>query len=243
MRTERRAGMENLISTIVFVIPGFMMYFWVQMMGINPVVKHTPIEFGALSALAWFPVVATTLGIMNLYHTHPVTTLEGIKAASSNVSFLLEFMAISVVSSYIISAIYVIAGYPIQQWAINRIRISNGKAKLSKSPSVWEEVFITNSSAIVGIGKLGSDKPDVYGCAVKAARPFEAKRAFKLIYVEYVTKLINKYEIPVSEIYSDIDSGVNVYLYDMASYAAADEKEREEPEYIQTPSRSRKITS
>jgi hypothetical protein len=234
--------MENLISTIIFVLPGFMMYFWVQMLGINPVVKHSTIEFGALSALAWFPVVAASLGVMSLYR-EPVTTLDGIKAASSNVSFLLEFMAISVVVSFIISVIYVIIGYPIQQWAINKVRVLIGKAKLSKSPSVWEEVFLANSPIIVGIGKIGAEKPDVYGCAVRVARPFEAKRAFKLIYVDYVTRLIDKYKIPVSEIYSDIDSGVNVYLYDMSEYAKADAKERKEPEYVQTPPRSRGSTS
>lgn len=230
--------MESLVSTLVFVLPGFMLYFWIQMMGINPVVKHSVAEFGALSALAWFPVIAISLGIMRVFH-EPITTLEGIKEASGNISFLLEFILVNVVVSFLVGIIYVRLVYTGQQWIVNKVRKSIGKAELSKSTSVWEEVFLVNSSAIVGTGKFGSDKPDVYGCAVKVSRPFEAKRAFKLIYIEYVTMLIDKYNIPVTEIYTDVDSGVNVFIYDMKAYEAADIKERKESDYIQTPSRSK----
>ncbi|RXZ84165.1 hypothetical protein EBB07_03530 [Paenibacillaceae bacterium] len=229
--------MENLISTIIFILPGFMMYFWVQMMGVNPVVKHTTIEFGALSALAWFPVAFASLGIMSLYHD-PIVSLDEIKNAANSIRFLVEFTAISIVTSFLISVLYVTIIYPVQRYSINKIRISIKKTPLSKSASVWEEVFFNDKPLIVGVSKFGSSEPDVFGNIEKVARPFEPKRTFKLIYMEYVELIIKKYNVPVKEIFTDIDSGVNVFIYDYEAYQAADQKERKEPEYIQTPSRS-----
>ncbi|AQZ47419.1 hypothetical protein B5S25_13365 [Paenibacillus larvae subsp. pulvifaciens] len=58
--------MENFISTLVFILPGFLMYFWIQSFGINPVMKHNPGEMGAISALLWFPVSLLTVLTYNL---------------------------------------------------------------------------------------------------------------------------------------------------------------------------------
>lgn len=234
--------MENLLSTVVFILPGFMMYFWVQMMGVNPVVKHTVPEFGAIAALAWFPVVTTSLAIMNIYQG-AVSTIEELYEASGNLRFLLEFMGISVFTSYILSGFYVKIGYPVQQWAVNLIRKSTGKAVLDKSPSVWEEIFMVNKPGVIGVAKLGAEKPDFCGSILNVSRPFESKRGFGLVYIDYVSMLIRKYEIPIIKIYSDIDVGVNVFIYDYDAYKLADEKERKEPAYIQTPSRSKSSTS
>ncbi|WP_058301774.1 hypothetical protein [Gorillibacterium timonense] len=230
--------MDNLLSTIIFVLPGFMMYFWIQMMGVTPVVKHSTIEFGALSALAWFPVVFSSLGIMNTYLQKPIMTIQGVNAASSDLSFLLQFMAISVATSFFLSAIYVKFGYPLQLNVINAVRNIIGKAKLNKSPSVWEEVFNVNAPAVVGITKIGLNEPEMVGSLINFSRPFETRKAIKLEYVQYVTMVVKKYEVPVSEIYSDIESGNSIFIYDYGKYLEADEKERKEPEYIQTPLRS-----
>lgn len=219
--------MENLVSTIIFVLPGFMMYFWVQAMGINPVVKHTTIEFGALSALAWFPVAVTSLGVLNLYRGS-INTLDQLKNASTDVSFLVEFLIISVLVSFVLSAIYAKWLYKIQTWAINKIRVSIKKAKLSYSPSVWEEVFLKHEEQVVGIAKLGSTTPDIIGCAENVSRPFEPKRGFKLIYIEHCTTIVKEYNVPIKSVFTDIDSGVLVFIYDYDAYKAADDKYREE---------------
>ncbi|MCS7462873.1 hypothetical protein N0M98_22365 [Paenibacillus doosanensis] len=219
--------MENLVSTIMFVLPGFMMYFWVQTMGINPVVKHSTIEFGALSALAWFPVAFTSLEIMKLCHWS-IRTLDDLKSAAINVSFLMEFLVISVIVSFILSIIYAKWLYTAQSWAVNKIRISINKAKLSNSPSVWEEVFLNHETQVVGIAKLGSKIPDIIGCIEKVSRPFEQKRGFKLIYVEHCTKIVQQYNVPISSVFTDIDSGVNVFIYDLDAYNESDANYREE---------------
>ncbi|WP_269082435.1 hypothetical protein [Aneurinibacillus tyrosinisolvens] len=43
--------MDAFISTVVFIVSGFLAYFWLQSLGVNPVVKHTVPEFTAISAL------------------------------------------------------------------------------------------------------------------------------------------------------------------------------------------------
>lgn len=229
--------MENLIATVVFVLPGFMLYFWIQMLGINPVVKHSTIEFGALSALAWFPVIIMTFQIMKLFD-YEINTLDEVKTFSNDIIFLTTFSIISILMSFIISLIYVFLLHRVMMLIVNYFRVKNNKLKLSKSPSVWEEMFFEQKQMIIGIAKYGSQKPDIIGNVAKVSRPFEAKRGFKLIYVDYVTSIVEKYEVPIIEVFSDIDSGVNVYVYDIKSYLEADLKERKSSEYTQTPSRS-----
>ena len=58
-------GLDSFIGTIVFLLPGFLMYFWIQSFGINPVVKHSATEMGAISALLWLPVSLLTIIIYN----------------------------------------------------------------------------------------------------------------------------------------------------------------------------------
>ncbi|MEC0105365.1 hypothetical protein P4H27_00265 [Paenibacillus taichungensis] len=221
--------MENLISTIVFVLPGFMLYFWIQMMGVNPVVKHTTIEFGALSAIAWFPVVISSLYIMGLYRT-PISNLDELTKASKEIWFLVEFMALSVVVGFIIACLYVWILYPMQVGLVNVARRISKKAKLSLASSVWEEVFLRNDRQVVGVAKLGSMKPDMIGSMHKVARPFEPKRAFKLLYMDHCKLIVEKYEVPIKEIFTDIDSGVNIFIYDIKEYELADKKYRKELE-------------
>ncbi|MCW3791481.1 hypothetical protein OM416_07810 [Paenibacillus sp. LS1] len=234
--------MENILSTIVFILPGFMMYFWVQMMGINPVVKHTVPEFTAMAAIAWIPVSVLTIVLMNLFAS-PVYTIEALYEKSKNLYYLVRFTGISVVVSFILSLLYAKFGYSSQVWIINKIRISVKKTELSKSPSVWEEVFFSNDTLVVGISKYGNSSPEVYGCIDRVSRPFESKRAMRLIYMDYVQKIVERYEVPVKEVYTDVDAGVHIYIYDLEEYNKADIEERKKPEYYQTPSRSSRTTS
>jgi hypothetical protein len=227
---------ENLISTIVFVLPGFMLYFWVQMMGVNPVVKHTVAEFAALAALAWFPVIATSLWIMSLYDLG-ILNLDDLISESRNLRFIAEFLGISLIVSFILGVIYVRFLYPFQLWITNKVRVSIKKIPLSNSPSVWEEVFFKEVK-VVGFAKFGSNKPDIVGNILNVARPFEPKRGFRLIYMDHVKLIIEKYDIPIVEIFTDVDAGVHVFIYDTEAYQIADEKEKKDPKYIQTPSRS-----
>lgn len=217
--------MENLLSTLVFILPGFMLYFWIQMIGINPVVKHTTIEFGALAALAWIPVIFITLKIMSLFT--PITwTLDGINDSANSLIFICFFLLLSLIVSFLIACIYAWLLYPVQMWVVNLVRNLVGKAKLSNSASVWEEVFLQDDTQIVGVSKIGSINPDIIGCIEKVSRPFEPKRSLKLIYLDHCKMIVEEYKVPISDVFTDIDSGTHIFIYDQEKFNKADEDYR-----------------
>ena len=225
--------MESLLSTIVFILPGFMLYLWIQLMGVNPVAKHTTAEFAAIAALAWIPVIILTVWIISFFGVS-IWTLEDLVDASGNLIFIVQFFGISLVVSFLIACLYAWILYPLQRGLVNLIRWSLGKAGLSKSSSVWEEVFLGKKKQVVGISKIGSITPDIIGSVKKVARPFEAKRAFSLVYTDHCKKIVEKYKVPVYEVFTDIDSGVHVFIYDIDEYDRADQKYREELEEADT---------
>lgn len=207
--------METLISTIVFILPGFMVYFWLQAMGVTPVVKHNTIEFGALSALAWFPVTFLVILCMNLFIT-PVWTLDVLKQQSNNISFLIVFAFLSFIFSFGISYIFAKWGYNCWLKIVNKIRVKLKKAALSESTSVWEEVFHGHIDQLVGIGKIGENEPYIVGAIEKVSRVFEPDKNFLLTFTDYYDKkYIEDNKLKPVKTYVDIKSGYIVYLYDV----------------------------
>jgi hypothetical protein len=141
--------MDNLLATIVFVLPGFLAYFWIQSFGKNPVVKHSQMEFTAISASLWLPVSFTTLLIYNLLiHYHildrdAIWTLDELKENANSFSFLFYFLGLSSIVSLIFSVTWVKLIHDILvDRLINMIRKWRGLATLSPTASVWEEFFI-----------------------------------------------------------------------------------------------------
>ncbi|WP_163855851.1 hypothetical protein [Paenibacillus elgii] len=213
--------MENFISTIVFLLPGFLMYFWIQSFGVNPVVKHSPTEMGAISALLWLPVSATTLLVYNLIiiiagrmaALRPIWDLDDLKKGSGSLFFLVSFLTLSVVISFLMGAIWAKWGEPLQRKMINKIRRWRGAAEFSKNASVWDEIFLANEPQVVEIGKIDKDESGMIGCIDKVSRSFETER-LSLNDVEYFTSLVKKYCIPVSNIYLDVKAGIYIKIFD-----------------------------
>jgi hypothetical protein len=119
--------MDSFVGTMIFVIPGFLMYFWVQAFGVNPVMKHTPIEFTTVSALLWIPVSVTTLLFHNsLYFVlkwsgkiYQVWTIDELVGAAQKPEFLLWFLLLSVPVSCIFSAVWALYGMNKLRYVIN----------------------------------------------------------------------------------------------------------------------------
>ncbi|MEK4610162.1 hypothetical protein MHI31_08830 [Bacillus sp. FSL K6-0067] len=66
--------MEQFISIIIFSLPGLLAYFWLQLFGLNPTIKHTPTEMVGLSALLWVPITGLTIISYNVVvYTCPST--------------------------------------------------------------------------------------------------------------------------------------------------------------------------
>jgi hypothetical protein len=140
-----RIKVDSFLGTLVFLLPGLMLYFWLQSFGINLVVKHSAAEFTAVSVLLWFPVSLTALLLFNLIlkvsnvlsNLNPIWTTEELKSASGSFIFLILFLGSSLIISFLFGVIW--AKWIHQQLfmrLINWIRNSRGVAPLSKNPSV-----------------------------------------------------------------------------------------------------------
>ncbi|BBH24745.1 hypothetical protein Back11_60900 [Paenibacillus baekrokdamisoli] len=227
--------MDSLIGTIIFLLPGLLLYFWVQYFGINPVVKHSPAEFTAITVLLWFPVSASAIYALNwlvrINSRHPfskivtsnfteIWTLTNLKNASDNISYLIAFIIASTIISFIIGLVWSKwIHYHIFIWMVNRIRISRDLAPLSKNTSVWDEIFLNNNVQVVEVGRI--DKKDglpIYGCIKNTSRPFEPERH---LYIEelrdFDKDFIEKNDIEVEGHLYDIKSGsyVKIFNYEM----------------------------
>ncbi|CAM4053461.1 hypothetical protein L1N85_19865 [Paenibacillus alkaliterrae] len=221
--------MESFIGTIVFILPGFIMYFWIQTFGINSVIKHTPLEMGTISALLWLPVSASTLGLYNLFGTlgsqTAIWTLEGLKEKSSSIIFLTIFIVLSIFVSFPLSFFYVKLIFPYQRNLINKIRSNRGVASYSDMPSVWDEVFGKDEVQIVSISKIDKQTECIIGEIQKAPRPFEPEKAFYLRHVELFTKLVTDHKIPVTNVFVDTKSGSCIKIYDKTALSIAMKKD------------------
>ncbi|MDH6373516.1 hypothetical protein M2444_005348 [Paenibacillus sp. PastF-3] len=217
--------MDNLLGTIVFILPGFLMYFWLQSFGINPVVKHTPGEFTAISALLWLPASFSTLLLYNgvvglskkISKAEAIWSIQGLKDKSGSLTFLIMFLLMSSVVTFVLCVIWAKWLYPIQMKIINRIRKWRGIANFSKTPSVWDEIFTNSDPQVVEIGKIdkmGKEDGSIIGCINKASRTFEPERYLNLNDVEFFTDLIKRHKIEVSQIFYDTKSGTYVKIFD-----------------------------
>lgn len=225
--------MDSFISTIVFLLPGFLLYFWLQSFGINPVVKHSPVELTAISALLWLPVSATTLLLYNLLvhvlNTIPkvnqIWNLTDLQTGSRSILFLVVFLLLSTVVSFIMGVLWAKWGVAVQSKIINKVRSWRGVAEYSRNASVWDEVFMANEPQVVEIGKIEKvDETGMIGSINKVSRTFEPER-LSLDEVQYFTDLVKTHSIPVSNIYFDIKAGIYIKIFDKDEIRNAQLKE------------------
>ncbi|WP_024985288.1 DUF6338 family protein [Brevibacillus borstelensis] len=224
--------MENLIGTIIFLLPGFLAYFWLQSFGITPVTKHTPAEFTTISALLWLPVSFFTLLLYNvaiwlsvkLVQLEPIWTVADLNKVSGSFVFLIMFLLLSALVSFILCLGWIKFGHKRLQNLINRIRISRGIAPFSESPSVWDEVFVKYGGKVVEIGKIDKPEGKLIGCIRKASRPLEPERNLYLDDVQFFTMIVKNYDVPISNIFYDTKSGSYVKVFDNEAIIEAQHK-------------------
>ncbi|TKI81903.1 hypothetical protein [Bacillus mycoides] len=213
--------MEQFISIIIFSLPGLLAYFWLQLFGLNPTVKHTPTEMIGLVALLWVPITGLTLVTYNLIvfiFTLPniyITSLNEISALSMNLSFLLFYVVFSVFYSFV--AAYAWGRYfnMVVLNLVNKVRIQRKVSVLSEETSVWDAFFISlekeeEQALIVEMYKI--DKPDekIYGAVIRTSRPYETERSLVLDQSEQWKKAHEHYQYPVKRSYVDVKSGMIV---------------------------------
>lgn len=92
--------MADFLSTFIFILPGIMAYFWLQVFGLTPSVKHTAPEISGIAALLWLPVSFTTLLVLNTwgylirldhFTVQQVWTVEALSKATTDIRYLVLF--------------------------------------------------------------------------------------------------------------------------------------------------------
>src|SRR5690625_5078281 len=123
--------MAEFLSTFVFILPGIMAYFWLQVFGLNPPVKHSAPELSGIAALLWLPISFVTLlalntwGIVvtvNLLNVDQVWSIDELNAATSDIRYLMLFLIVSVFVSYVLCRLWSIWGNTFLQNRINSVR-------------------------------------------------------------------------------------------------------------------------
>lgn len=216
--------MDSFLGTLVFLLPGLMMYFWLQSFGINPVVKHSVAEFSAISAMLWFPVSVSTLAIYNIlieykliwFSSKKIQMLPQLMEISNEIPFLIVYLGISLFLSFIFSSIWAKWGHEhIYLLLINFVRKWRKAAPYSLNPSVWDEAFLGNDSQIVAISKLDDkDKSLMIGEIAKVSRPFEPGRDLLLRHTVYWEKIMAEFTVDIKNVYVDTKSGIIISIYD-----------------------------
>lgn len=226
--------MSQFMSTFIFILPGIMAYFWLQVFGINPSVKHTAPELSGLAALLWLPVSFTTLLVLNIwgyfinegpFDVNVVWTLDELNIAISDINYSFLFLMLSFIVSFLLCWAWGKWGNDILRDIINKVRKSRDVAPLSSTASVWEEFFIKingsdkkndsdknnkGKEAVYLIYKLDKPEEFIIGSMTKASRPFEIDKAVVLSDVERWKDSLKYYEYEVINAYVDIKSGMVV---------------------------------
>ncbi|MBY7109998.1 MULTISPECIES: hypothetical protein [Bacillus] len=213
--------MEQFISIIIFSLPGLLAYFWLQLFGLNPTVKHTPTEMIGLVALLWVPITGLTLVTYNLIififlsSKVYITSLNEISALSMKLSFLLFYVVFSVFYSFLVSYAWGRYFNTVVINLVNKVRVQRKVSVLSEETSVWDSFFFSLDQSeeqplIVEMYKIDKPEEKTYGAVIRMSRPFETERSLVLDQSEQWKKAHKYYQYPVKRSYVDVKSGMIV---------------------------------
>lgn len=213
--------MEQFISIIIFSLPGLLAYFWLQLFGLNPTVKHTPTEMVGLVALLGVPTTGLTIITYNLgvyvlsIPTIYLTDIKEVSALSTNLLFLMSYVLLSTLFSFLVAFMWGRYLYKLVLKLVNSVRKKRKTSRLSEDTSVWDTFFFRLEKAeekelIVEMYKI--DKPDkkTYGAVIRMSRPFETERSLILDESEEWKEAHEYYKYPVKKSYVDTKSGIVV---------------------------------
>lgn len=224
--------MAEFLSTFIFILPGIMAYFWLQVFGLTPSVKHSGPELSGIAALLWLPVSFSTLLVLNAWgalikvdylSVQKVWTVEALSNATSDIRYLTLFLLVSFIVSFFVCWIWSIWGHVFLRGRINVVRKTRGIAPLSSSTSVWEEFFIkinegnenkeaqqNGKKAVYIIYKIDKPEDFVAGSMTKASRPLELDKGVVLEETQGWTDYLKNNPYNIIKSYIDTKSGMVV---------------------------------
>jgi hypothetical protein len=225
--------LDQLISLIIFTIPGLLVYFWIQAFGLNPVVKHTPTELAAIAALFWLPTVFLMIAAYDIIFLlvdlllkgigldfsglklRLLTSLADIQELSTNLLFLFYFFVLSLTFSLFVAFMWVKIYDKYILKMINEYRVNRKLTKLSDTTSVWDAFFhkLTKTEEeplVVEIYKIDKAEEKIVGSITKMSRPYETERSLVLDHTSDWTEALKYYDFKRGKSYIDTKSGMVV---------------------------------
>lgn len=222
--------MSEFLSTFVFILPGIMAYFWLQVFGLNPSVKHSAPELSGIAALLWLPVSFITLLVLNIwgalisegfFSVDQVWTIDELSKATIDIRYLVLFLFTSFIVSFFICWFWSLWGHEFLRGRINSVRKTRKIAPLSSSSSVWEEFFIKineekpkeddfGKEAVYIVYKIDKPGEFIAGSMTKASRPTEVDKGLVLEETEGWTDAMSNSDYDVKRVYIDTKSGMVV---------------------------------
>ncbi|PFF31772.1 hypothetical protein CN335_24310 [Bacillus thuringiensis] len=233
--------MEQFISIIIFSLPGLLAYFWLQLFGLNPTVKHTPTEMIGLSALLWVPITGLTIISYNVFvyifniPVMNITSVEDIRILSNQLLFLMFFVFLSTIFSFLIAYVWGRILYKLVLNLVNKVRVQRKTSMLSEDTSVWDSFFFTleqeeEQPMIVEMYKIDKKEEKIYGAVIRMSRPFETERSLVLDQSKQWEESHKYYQYPVKRSYVDVKSGMVVNELDYLNPTKNTNHEVEEPQ-------------
>lgn len=229
--------MDNFLSVIIFVFPGLITFYWIQLFGFTPVTKFQGTEILAIAFLLWIPInffVVLIYDILSLIfrtsmyplliiikHNQvpvdipPIIKISDMVSLANNFIFILFYVTLSLLISYQIAKQVNGDLYRKILDKINEIRIKNNKAPFSMNSTVWDEAFAGNDEQIIGILKIGSPDDEVIGVIKNVSRPLEPEHDIVLQNTFFWESVMNSYNVSVTQKFIDTKAGTLIKIYDL----------------------------
>ncbi|KOS60890.1 hypothetical protein FJQ98_20530 [Lysinibacillus agricola] len=228
--------MKEVITLIIFTVPGLLTYFWINLFGITPTTKRENSEVVAISILLWIPIVSVVLTIYNSLALMSrwtviqpnfdfpllkkdwmyVDNLESLIKLSGSVWFILFYISITIVVSFYLAKFISKNAYKKMLDKINEVREKNNIAPLNVHTTVWDSTFLNNEGQIIEFKKYG-ESTSMIGLLIKVPRAHESGKSIVLEAVDHWTKIMEYYDVQIDQTYVDIDNGIVINIYNLNS--------------------------
>lgn len=226
--------MQEIITLIIFTVPGLITYFWINLFGITPSSKKNNSEVAAISILLWIPIICIVLAIYNLlafashYETlHPsfdipilkkewsyVYNLSELITMSENLWFILFYTLLTVIVSFWLARFISKDLYKKLMNQVNKVRTNNKIAPLGVHSTVWDSMFLNNEGQVVEYKRQGQEK-SIKGFLIKVPRAHETRHAIVLEAAEHWSNVLEYYDVEIEQTYVDMDNGVIINIYNL----------------------------
>lgn len=234
MEENRRGTLDDFITLIIFALPGFISFTFLKLFGLYPSNQQKNNDLVMISSILWIPINVIVLGIHAIFiyfgrkcgfEFSYIYSFETLKASSNNLFFVLYYSAFSIIVAYLLALVISKHFYSYFLNKVNNIRNENGKASLSRYPTVWENTFTIDEAQIIKI-KLG-DK-EYIGEIQRISSNTDKEKDILLRHQQHWTKILEEYEIEIESIYIDTKLNLVIEIYDRDQCIKAQDLYRKE---------------